>query len=298
VNSKVIAIRHINAIAFCLLAAALAVLFIHLTTTSDEFGRYNPDWNGTSTFFDSFDRHDITEIADPELLKTYTNSTLLVVAPDTKFSDADLTAYRNFVLHGNTLILADDFGSGNMLLNGLGSSLTILPGDLESVYRAYNDPAMIVAYPVGPTILSPENKSLVLDRAAAIRGGDPVLSTSLLSWVNVNSTAGSTHERTFTQYTVAAHESILKGDIYVISDPSIFINGMQSTDKPYATAEYIETLAGDDRRILIDTYSSRAYHVTGIRGIFQEIQTRTDYKVIIAAALLGIIGLAWRRRQT
>ncbi len=155
---------------------------------------------------------------------------------------------------------------------------------------------MIVAYPAGPTVLSPQNKSLVLDRAAAINGGTPGLSTSLLSWINVSATAGTAQERTFTQYTVAAHETILRGDLYVISDPSIFINGMQSADEPYATAQYIKTLAGNHPRLLIDTYSSRAYHVTGIRGIFQEIQTRTEYKVIIAAALLGLIGLAWRRR--
>lgn len=295
-KQKVIAIRHINGIALCIFAVALAVLVVHLTTTADEFGRYNMDWNGTSSFFDSFDRHDVTWISDPAQLGEYTNSTLLVVAPDKKFSNNDLKEYQAFVLHGNTLILADDFNNGNTLLQGLGSSMTILPGDLESVDRAYNNPAMIVAYPSGPTALSLQNTSMVFDRAAVVRGGEPGVSTSLLSWRTENSSAGTGPERLFDSYPVAAHEAIRRGNLYVISDPSIFINGMQTVDKTYASPAYIRALAGNDTRILVDTYSSRAFQVSGIRDVFQELQTRTEYKVIIAGALLGLIGLAWRRR--
>ena len=290
-------IRYGTGIAVCVLALALAVLLIHLTTTSDEFGRYNPEWNGTSSFFDAFDRHKVTEIPDPARLAGYTNTTLLVIAPEKNFSSQDLREYKDYISRGNTLVLLDDFSDGNKLLKGIGSSIEILPGDLSSVDRAYNSPYLIVASASGPSTASSSGQGLVFDKAAAVSGGEPRLTTSLISWLDDKSAAPSpTAKKLLGRYTVAVHENLGKGDIYVISDPSIVINGMQGADAASAPQQYIQNLAVGKRILLIDAYSSRAFQVNGIREIFQEVQTRTEYKVIVAAAILGILGLAWRRK--
>lgn len=289
------AIRPATALALCVLAAALAVLVVHLTTTADEFGRYNLDWNGTSTFFDSLDRHDTVPISDPSVLAGYTNTTLLIVAPETGFTESDLIDYRDYVREGNTIILADDFSGGNTLLTGIGSGITILPGDLASVDRAYDSPSLVVAYPAGTRIPPLLNTTLVFDKAAGLTGGEAQVSTSRLSWREENTSAAG-ERKVLGRYPVVAREALGKGELWVISDPSIFINGMQAADGSLADQQFIQGLSGENGTILVDTYSSRAFHVSGIRDIFQQIQTRTEYNVIIAAAILGIIGLAWRRK--
>ena len=291
-----ISIRPATALALCVLAVALGVLIVHLTTTADEFGRYNPDWNGTSAFFDSLNRHDVVTIADPSALAGYTNTTLLVVAPDIRFTQNDLNDYRDYVLRGNTLVLADDFSGGNTLLSGIGSAITILPGDLASVDRAYDNPSLVVAYPAGASVLPALNTTIVFDKAAALSGGEPQVSTSLLSWREENNSIAAGQGKVLNRYPVVTREALGKGDLYVISDPSIFINGMHASDDTFANPQFMQRFSGGNRTILIDTYSSRAFHGSGIREIFQEAQTRTDYNVIIAAAILCIIGLAWRRK--
>jgi hypothetical protein len=292
----VIIIRRSAGIAVCVLVLALAVLLIHLTATSGEFSRYNPEWNGTSRFFDSLDRHQVTEIADPALLAGYTNTTLLMIAPEKNFTAQDLREYRDYISRGNTLVLADDFSTGESFLKGIGSTVQILPGDLSSVDRAYNSPFLVVAYPVNSSFATSPQKNIIFDKAAAVSGGDPRVTTSLLSWTEENGTLSLSSEKLISRYSVEVHETLGRGDIYVIGDPSIFINGMQEADPTYANQQYIHSLAGNDGKLLVDTYSSRAFRTNGIREIFQEVQTRTEYKVIVAAAILGIIGLAWHRK--
>ena len=259
-------INRTTGIAVCVLVLALAVLLFHLTTNADEFGRYNIEWNGTSSFFDSLDRNQVTEITDPGELDGYTNTTLLVIAPDINFSRQDLREYRDYISRGNTLVLADDFSDGNTLLVGIGSSIEILPEDVLSVDRAYDSPSLIIAYPVGTSAQSPLNKGIVFDKAASVSGGTSLITTSLISWTVEN----DTQEKLLGRYPVEVHEIFGNGDIYVISDPSIFINGMQAAGSAYANQQFIQNLTGGNRELLVDAYSSRAFQVSGLREIFQE----------------------------
>ena len=46
--------------------------------------------------------------------------TLVIVGPNLDFAPGEISAVRSFLENGNTLLLADDFGTGNELLEGLG----------------------------------------------------------------------------------------------------------------------------------------------------------------------------------
>jgi hypothetical protein len=273
----------------------LGVLLIHLSTNSDEFSRYNVGWNGTSQFFDSLDRQKVIEIEDPHELIGYTNTSLLIISPYRNFSSQDLDCYYTYVAQGNTLILADNFGTGTKLLSGIGSSMRILNGTLSSMDRAYNNQYMIIAYPANPIRMPLGDAGIVFNKAAPVSGGDPLITTSPLSWIDTKSNRGSGYGISFTTYTVVAHEALGRGDIFVVGDPNIFINSMQNIESGNANAQFINLLLRSHEMILVDTYSTRIEQPAGLWTIIHRIQTNIEYRLGFATLILLVILITWQK---
>ena len=283
-------------IALCVLCLAMSVLLVYLTTNADEFSRYNSGWNGTSRFFDSLDRHRVTEIEKPSELSGYTNSSLLVISPYRHFSSPESAVYRDYVLRGNTLILADDFGTGNELLSGMGSSVSIIPGNVSGVDRLYDSPYTIVAFPAGSATLPITQEKLVLDKGAAVSGGEAEVQTGLMSWIDTTGSSGPQPGTSLSRYSVVVHETLGRGSLYVVGDPSLFINSMLETEPGYTDAQFIHKLSTTREKILIDAYSTRADRLTGSRAVVHTIQTEAFYKLVIIAIVLIAVVIAWRKK--
>ena len=279
-----------------LLGITFLVLILHLSTTGEEFSRYNIGWTGTSDFFSSLDRQTTQAIANPADLAGYSNATLLIIAPDRIVNTGEGASYRDFVARGNTLLLADDFGTGNNFLRSLGSSIVIHQGNLSSADRAYDDAYMVMVYPVGNAGFLPTGSSLILDQAASLTGGEPLLTTSVFSWVDETPDRNLTDGEVLGTYTVMAQEKIGRGTVYVLSDPSVFINGMNDPGVYPANLLFREKIARTPAPLLVDTYSSRAGRIDGIGEIIHSVRSNTEYKFVIAALLMAGILLAWHRR--
>ena len=101
---------------------AALILTAHLTSNNLEFSRYNTNWNGTSQFFSDLDRHHTEMILDRTQLAPYQNNALLlIIAPERSPTGAEITAYQAFLDRGNTIVLADDFGTGAEILRRIGA---------------------------------------------------------------------------------------------------------------------------------------------------------------------------------
>ncbi len=283
-------------ITITLLVVAFLILIFHLSTTGEEFSRYNVGWTGTSDFFSTLDRHTTTDSTGLPDLAGYKNATLLLIAPDHSFTPAEGALYRDFVAQGNTLLLADDFGSGSALLQAMGSSIVIRQGILSSVDRAYNNASMVVVYSAGDTRFFPAGSSLVLDTAATLTGGVPLLKTSAFSWVEGVPGPNSRSVKVLGTYTVMAQEKIGEGTLYVISDPSIFINSMNDPGASYANRLFLANITHTPGPLLIDTFSSRVARVGGIGEFIQLVRSNNDYRFAIVSLLMAGIVIAWYRR--
>lgn len=83
----------------------------------------NTDWNGISSFGKlMYSRGEIIPVLssyDSMNLKEK-KGTLIIIGPNLEFTDEEISKLRDFLENGNMLILADDFGTGNRLLEGLG----------------------------------------------------------------------------------------------------------------------------------------------------------------------------------
>jgi hypothetical protein len=279
-----------------LLVAAL-VLTVHVSSNNLEFSRYNTGWNGTSAFFSDLDRHQVGVVTDIRDLSRYPNNTLLlVIAPSRAPTAAETAAYRSFVTRGNTLFLTDDFGNGNAILENLGSTIAILPGNLSSIDREYADAHAVIAYRAGNGSFVTNTVSLVLNRPAALEGGDPLLMSTVLSWIDENADRRINGNEVMGQFPVMAEEQIGSGKVVVFSDPSIFINSMLESNQPGDNRRFVQDLTGGNGTILVDQVNSRTAHAEGASEILHLIRTTIVLELIALSLLVAAVIWAWRRK--
>ncbi len=284
-------------IATLVLLASALLLTSHLTSNNLEFSRYNTGWNGTSVFFSGFDRHRVTEINDPADLAPYRNNTLLlIIAPERQPTGQEIAAYRSFLERGNTILLADDFGTGNAILRQIGSRIVILPGNLSSIDRAYNDPYSVVAYPVANVSPVRSLSAIVLNRPAPLEGGDPLLTSSVMSWIDNNGNKRIDPDEMMGRFAVMAQEKVGGGEIIVLSDPSIFINAMQDLDAKWDNRQLIRHLVDGADPVLIDQMNSRTTGTEGMSTILHVMKTTLSIEIVFIIVLLLIAAVAWRRK--
>jgi hypothetical protein len=290
-------IRTAFLVAGAVLLAAILVLTVHVSSNNLEFSRYNDGWNGTSSFFSDLDRHHVGMVADPKELGSFRNTTLLlVIAPSRQPTGAELAAYRAFLDRGNTLFLADDFGNGNAILDGIGSRITILDGNLSSIDREYNDPYSVAVYRRANTSITKNTVRLVLNHPAALDGGEPLYMTSVLSWIDETGDKRLTSIDVMGQFPVMAEESVGQGKVVVLSDPSIFINSMQESDQPGDNRNFIRDLTRNNMTVVIDQMNSRTRDAEGFSEILHLIRTTIAIELLsLTLLVLAAIGL-WRRK--
>jgi hypothetical protein len=284
-------------VAGAVLLAAAFVMTVHLTANNLEFSRYNTGWNGTSVFFSDLDRHHGAMITDPAQLASYRNDTvLLVIAPAHQPSDQEIAAYRAFVERGNTLFLADDFGSGNAILRGIGSRIFILGGNLSSIDREYADPYSVVVYRTANESITGHLAALVLNRPAPLAGGEPLFMTSIMSWIDENGDKRINTNEVMGKFPVMSAEKIGRGRLVVLSDPSIFINSMQDLDQRWDNRRFVQDLLNRDGMVLIDQMNSRTRDAEGISEILHLIRTTITTELLFLGVLVLAAAWAWRRK--
>jgi hypothetical protein len=279
-------------IAGVVLLAAVFILLTYLSSNNMEFSRYNSGWNGTSSFFSDLDRHRTVDISSPDSLAGQpNNSVLLIIAPYRAPTAQELAAYNAFLKEGNTLFLADDYGTGNEILSGLGSQISIEPGNLSSLDWQYSDPYTIVVYPSTEKSPVPLPDTMVLDRAPPLQGGTPLMFTSIMSWNDLNGDRRLNAGEEMGTFPVMATESIGTGQVIVLSDPSIFINSLYSAEENANNRGFIINLTSRSGPVLVDQMNSRTADASGFSEIFH--LTRTTIIIEIFIICLLMLGSAW-----
>jgi len=284
-------------IAGIILLAAALILLIHLSANNMEFSRYNVGWNGTSSFFSDLDRHRCVEISDPDILSGYPrNTTLLIIAPYRHPSAEELTAYSAFLREGNTIFLADDFGTGNEILAGIGSRIKILPGNLSSLDRSNTDPYSVIAFRSAEKSPIPLPLDIALNRAAPLEGGSPLMLTSVLSWNDDNGDRRFNMAENMGTFPVMALDSPGSGQLIVLSDPSIFINTMYSPAENENNRFLIRNIVAGNDSVLIDQMNSRTGNAGGVGEIFHVIRNTVNIEIFILCLLMLGIAWAWKKK--
>ncbi|MCZ7355890.1 MAG: DUF4350 domain-containing protein [Candidatus Methanoperedens sp.] len=206
----------------------LLIAFFRFSENGEDFSTYNPDWNGATKIKDLIsENHTVISMParqDLTLLKP-NGSALVVLGPRSNFSEKDIEIIQKFVRSGGLLVLSDDFGTGNQLLNRLTTSVSFSGLLLQDDVSFWKNSTLAV---VKANIENVSNITLNYPTSLVITNGSisVLANTSRFSWLSKNDSRWAQSDRERESYPVIADLAFGQGKIVVISDPSIFINSM------------------------------------------------------------------------
>jgi hypothetical protein len=211
-------------------------------------------WNGYSEI-----EHDLnaTILYSPlTILKQYSwHSTCLILIPYKPYNISELTTLKNFIYNGGTVLLLNDYGYGNTILDFLDApvrfdqnGMLIDPlfnyksGRLPKILNFFDDP-------------STENISyIVLNHASIIdilnSRAEILAESSSFSYFDRNLNDIYDEGEPVGPFPVFVKFRYGDGTVYVLSDPSILLNSMIKLGD---NAKLIENIA-KNRIVLLDQY--------------------------------------------
>ncbi|MFX0207916.1 MAG: DUF4350 domain-containing protein [Candidatus Hodarchaeota archaeon] len=262
----------IYALALVLIASALTVPIL---TSDTDFSIYNTGWNGcsnlterthkigrqlptitvkntdanTQIIHDSFINYDLKP----------TKSSILIIGPSLKFSDKEANYIQHFLLEGGKVLLADDFGTGNDLLQKINAttrfSLSLL---IDLAYEKKPQYGVVFNFQEHP--ITTNVSRILLNFATTLFVGD---NTTVLA----NSSAGSWLDRNMNgkmddweqkgPLPILAIERYGEGELILLSDPSILINLMYKYLDNSMFNENLLGYLGNDRDVIMIDESHR-----------------------------------------
>jgi len=274
---KILLLSLVLSVAFCL---ALLALY----PEGSDFRLENPFWNGMS---------EVSEIFKPTLLNSYAelppvgrNATLLLIGPDRNFTADETRAITRFIYSGGQVILADEIGFGNSLLENMSLSMRIGGGIvLDPLFKERN-----ARLPKARYISDSYIVEVVLNHASIIQGCNrPILQTSSFSYLDVNmNNEWDPHEEKG-PFNVGCALKMGEGELIVFSDSSLFINSMINLG---SNREFLLNIIGN-RRVLVDSiHWSQTTFTIAKSAIMQFINILTTLEARYALILSALIIIA------
>lgn len=104
-----------------LAALAFSLFIIAVMPSTDSYSLSNPYWNGMTILRQDFRPVQLSNMQNLTLLYPFAdNYALLLIGPTLSYSQQDASYISNFLSKGGEVIIADDFGTGNQILQLLG----------------------------------------------------------------------------------------------------------------------------------------------------------------------------------
>jgi hypothetical protein len=277
-----------QALLVTLVVVGLLTLAFAGSTSSQAFGTFNGAWDGSSSV-----RTAVADTGTAAEIVTETTAyddagpgtVAIVLAPTEPYSETDRARIRAFLERGGTVVVAEDVGTGgNRLLSALGTEMRF-DGRIVADQRHHGPTVdMPLATNVSDSPYTAGVEGVMLNRGTVLTNtanATVVVRTSEFAYLDRDVDGEVDDNETLQTYPVAGVEAVGGGTVIAVSDPSVFINAMQSRA---SNAAFLDGLVGDADGVLLD------YSHTGsqppVRAALLWLQ-RTP----VALALLGVAGV-------
>ncbi len=284
-----------NILAVAALVLAGIVILSYVSSTDAELSRYNGGWNGTSAFYDQLEKSGGTAATSAVLLGSSPPKTLILVEPAVMPQGKERDSIIEFVRNGGTLVIIAKNESANGMLEAAGSTIRIHETVLSSIDREYADSRMVIAYRAENHSLLENVGSVALNQPSTLTGGETLLETSVLSWIDRNKNGRADGTETFGKEPVMAREGIGEGEIIVLSDSGILINSMDFTVSERDNVQLRKNLA-TGMHVSYDTITSQPFMTEGVLQTVTGVKSTTVIKIIAILLITGVICAAYARR--
>lgn len=209
--------------------ALLALLLVggRLFLSEASFSPANPYWDGASSI--------MTDGTRPlygldRLPLDAAGSTLLIVGPSVDYTWEDAWRVRSFLEQGGRVVVMDDFGTANSLLQNISAPITILHTALCQDIEYYKKPAFPVVNRVASSSLTANVSRLVFNHPAPLQvsGDAEVLArTTAMGWLDADGSGNVSGGERFGSYPLIARAAWGNGELFVVGDADLAINAMQ-----------------------------------------------------------------------
>ncbi len=234
------------------LVLGVSALSIWFQSTVQDYMEGNTTWNGIRDFTTSFDVATIDSLGT--LGSAPKGSTLLAI-PALSYSEKDLASMAQFISNGGTLLLMDDFGYGNTVLQYLKMDVRFAPGVLLDPLFCYKNQELPRIVSFSPALAADSINAITLNRGTSlVNVGDGVAlaRSSDISFMDLNENGTWSLNEPKGPFVVAAKYQKDAGSVVLVSDPSIIINSMLDVDENNEFMRYLTTGKGEGDQLYID----------------------------------------------
>lgn len=273
-----------------LVAASTVITCLILTSPPlDDFLVENPFWNGLSKVYSGMHPIRLRNLADLRSVADPSDCTVLMLGPSQPFTANDIDSVKEFLVSGGRVVLADDFGTGNRLLQGLDlqvrfSGLLLL----DPLFKEKNSRMPWVSN-LSSYASTEELKGLALNYPTVLNNTENV---SVLAWSTPFSYLAATpspptNDSAAGPFPVMAEVKVGEGSLILISDSSLFINSMLSQGDNMAL---LKELAGGT--VYLDEAHSMPSRLARVRMLLADVYSllrMTEIRYALTALLVFVV---------
>ena len=154
----------------------------------------------------------------------------------------------------------------------------------------------MIAYPRGADPLVSNVSSLSFNRPSSVTGGEVLVATTLISWVDADGNYHLDENETLSSYGLLSREQMGNGTLYVLSDPSLCINGMRNARLSGDNEVFLGNLLSLHPDLLVEQTHSLTGGADPVLAAVLWVKKTT---IITISALIGSVLLVavafWRR---
>jgi len=206
----------------------LLAIIVWFFPSDEDFRTENSFWNGSRNISSSYSTSPLESLSD---LPSSPQGSTLILIPYLDFTDVELEELKYFVTQGGTIILADDYGYGNRVLNYLGLKVRFSGQALLDPLVNYKNKWFPRIVHLKPSPLTSGIENLIFNHAACltnVQTDDTLALSSRFSFLDLNGNEIWDEDEPTGPLAVVSRHNLGSGQLLLISDPSVFINSMET----------------------------------------------------------------------
>jgi hypothetical protein len=273
----------------------LAIWFIPI---NEDFRVENPFWNGIKDTSTRYHMQPLDSLADLPFLS---NGITCITIPYLSYAPAELELLNRFISSGGRLVLADDYGHGNQVLEYLGLGARFTGQALLDPLVNYKNKYLprIVNFQTDP--LTSHTVNLVFNHGASLIGvdaADIIAQSSPFSFLDYNNNGLWDDTEPRGSLPVISRHNLGNGQVILIADPSLFINGMDEIED---NAQFVQNISATTNLLYIDQSHLRKSELQRskswlkqARGLFAN---PAGAVALVAATIAAVSVPVWRKKK-
>ena len=194
--------------------------------SEDSFSSTNLFWNSIEKFTSFTSINNLYDLSDLSGMRE--GDVLFIIGPTRNYSKADSAYILSYMGRGGRVVVMDDYGSANSLLENINSSIMLNQQPLCQ----YDDFYVRGSFPIIKNFTqdSPYRvNSVVLNHPVSLNTTEYdtiIANTTTFGWIDLDDDSNLDWEEYLKEYTVIASAFFDNGQLIVIGDPDIVTDGM------------------------------------------------------------------------